>query len=110
MNGMRKMLEDRIAAGGDTALARFALGKLCLDEKNHDAAATHLGRAVELDPLYAAAWSLLGKARTAAGEHAAAMDAYRAGITVAEQKGELQAARQMRVFLKRLQRPFGEKA
>lgn len=110
MTNMRKNLEDRIASGGDTAMARFALGKLYLDERNVDTATLHLARAVELDPHYAAAWSLLGKARTVAGEHAAAMDAYRTGIIAAEQKGELQAARQMRVFLKRLERPFGEKS
>lgn len=104
MTDMRKILEDRIASGVDTALIRFALGKLCLDERHPDKAALHLARAVELDPDYAAAWALLGKAYTAAGEPSSAIEAYRTGILAAERKGELQASRQMRVLLARLEK------
>jgi Flp pilus assembly protein TadD len=107
MNDRRKLLEDRIAFGADSALMRFALGKMVADDGDTGAAIAHLARALELDPNYAAAWSLLGKAHAAAGEVDKAADAYQRGIDVAEQKGEIQAARQMRVFLKRLQKLAG---
>ena len=57
-----------------------------------------------LDPGYSAAWKLLGKAAAAAGDAAAAIAAYRAGIEAAERKGDKQAVKEMRVFLRRLER------
>ena len=60
--------------------------------------------AMNPDPDYSAAWKLLGKARIACGDNEAAKAAYRQGITVAEKRGDLQAAKEMQVFLKRLER------
>lgn len=108
MKDMRGILEHRIASGADTALARFALGKLWLDEQRPDMAVMHLARAVELDPDYAAAWALLGKAHTKAGELSSAMEAYRTGILAAERKGELQALRQMHALFARLERQLAK--
>ncbi len=110
MKKLRLILESRIASGSETALAHFTLGKLCLDEGCHETAAHHLSRAVELDALYSAAWSLLGKSQAALERRAAAKEAYQSGIFAAEQKGELQAARQMRVFIARLEKQSGGKS
>lgn len=101
MGSVREALEHLLAAGQETALLRFSLGNACLAE-NPALAAEHLERAVALAPDYSAAWKLLGKARTAAGEADAARAAYERGIAVAEARGDLQAAKEMRVFLKRL--------
>ena len=58
--------------------------------------------AVRLDPEYSAAWKALGLALTAAGRAAEAERSYERGIAVAERRGDQQAAKEMRVFSKRL--------
>lgn len=97
-------LEAMLARGQDNALLRFSLGSAWLGQGEPARAAEHLARAVEHDPGYSAAWKLLGKALAAAGDTAAARAAYARGIEVATAKGDLQAAKEMQVFLKRLQR------
>ena len=99
--------EAMLAQGRDNALLRFSLGNEYLKEDDAERAAEHLRAAVAHDPGYSAAWKLLGKALTARGEPAAAMDAYRAGIAAAERKGDKQAAKEMTVFLRRLEKDAG---
>lgn len=101
---MIERFEALLAAGRDDALLRFGLGSEYLRSGDAPRAAEHLRRAVEHDPNYSAAWKLLGSALTQAGERAEAMEAYRRGIAAAGQKGDKQAAREMGVFLKRLER------
>ncbi|MEJ2577013.1 MAG: hypothetical protein P8106_10165, partial [Gammaproteobacteria bacterium] len=62
---------------------------------------------VELDPQYSAAWKLYGKALAALERQAEAAEVYRRGIAVAERRGDVQAAKEMRVFLKRAQKALG---
>jgi tetratricopeptide (TPR) repeat protein len=69
-----------------------------------DKAAEHLRQAVTKDPKYSAAWKLLGKALADSGRKEEAIKAYEDGIKVAEEKGDKQAAKEMTVFLKRLQK------
>ena len=97
-------LEALIAAGKDSPAVRFGLGKACLERSDTTASRTHLERAVELDPSYSAAWKLLGKACAAGGDASGAADAYRRGIAAASAKGDRQAAKEMEVFLRRLER------
>ena len=97
-------LEAILARGEDNATMRFALGSEYLKAGVLDKAVGHLSVAVNLDPDYSAAWKLLGKAQTEAGLPAAAIDTYRRGIEVATARGEQQAVREMRVFLKRLEK------
>jgi len=97
-------LEALLAAGKDSALLRFGLGMHYLKAGDPGLAAAHLRSAVQQDPGYSAAWKLLGKALEGDGEPHAAIDAYRNGIAAAQQKGDKQAAREMAVFLKRLER------
>ena len=96
--------EKMLAAGQDNALLRYSLGNEYLKGGDAAAAVRHLQRAVEHDRDYSAAWKLLGKALTEAGDAPAAMAAYRTGIDVAERKGDKQAVKEMRVFLKRLEK------
>lgn len=88
----------------DGALLRFSLGSELLKVGDAAQAAIHLRVAVERDPGYSAAWKLLGKALTSAGQPEAALDCYRQGIAVAQAKGDIQAAKEMKVFAKRIQR------
>jgi Tfp pilus assembly protein PilF len=97
-------LEAMLARGQDNALVRYGIGAEYLKLNQFDKAAEHLRKAVEKDPKYSAAWKLLGKALTDAGHKEEAIKAYENGIKVAEEKGDKQAAKEMAVFLKRLQK------
>ncbi len=96
--------EAMLASGTDNTLLRYGLGNAYLQKQDFEKAAEHLAEAVALDPDYSAAWKLYGKALAESSATEAAMDAYRAGIEVAERKGDVQAAKEMRVFLKRLEK------
>lgn len=103
MNERIANFEKLLAKGPDTPLLRFSLGNAWLDE-DPAKAAEHFTAALALDPSYVAAWKLLGQALAAAGQPDAAQEAYREGIVTAEVQGQVQAAKEMRVFLKRLLR------
>ena len=100
-------LEKLLEQGRDSAMLRYGLGDAYLKADEPDRAVTHLRQAVAQDPKYSAAWKLLGKALTESGSDDEAKDAYRTGIAVAEEKGDVQAAKEMRVFLKRLEKKRG---
>lgn len=97
--------EALLAAGKDSALLRFSLGTQYLNAQDPVRAAQHLRSAVAQDPHYSAAWKLLGRALAASGDTEGAKSAYRSGIAAAEERGDKQAAREMGVFLKRLEKP-----
>jgi len=97
-------LEAMLARGQDSALLRYGLGGEHLKAGQPDKAIEHLRQAVLLDPKYSAAWKLLGKALTDVGRTDDAIKAYEDGIRVAEEKGDKQAVKEMRVFLRRLQK------
>lgn len=101
---MIEQLEAMIAAGRDGAPVRFALASRYAADGRHDRALEHVQVAVTLDPDYSAAWKLLGRVLVDLERGADAAEAFRRGIEVAEQRGDQQAAKEMRVFLKRLTR------
>ncbi len=88
----------------DGALLRLSLGNALLAQGDAGTAASELRRALEFDPDYSAAWKLLGNVLAAAGDATAAIVAYENGIAVAVRHGDKQAEKEMRVFLRRLQR------
>jgi predicted Zn-dependent protease len=96
--------EALLASGKDSALLRFSLGMHYLKAGENARAAEHLRRAVEQDADYSAAWKLLGKALAESGDPAGAMSAYRNGIDAAGRRGDKQAAKEMTVFLRRLEK------
>ncbi|MEQ9133000.1 MAG: tetratricopeptide repeat protein [Salinisphaeraceae bacterium] len=102
--GMRAKLEAMLDGGQDTALLRFSLGELCVKDGDAPAAIPHLQQAVAQDPQYSAAWKFLGRALADAGRNEEAGQAFDQGIAVAEARGDHQAAKEMRVFLRRLAR------
>jgi Tfp pilus assembly protein PilF len=99
--------EAMLASGRDDALLRFSLGMQYLQAGDAARAAAHLKHAVAHDADYSAAWKLLGKALGEAGDAAGAAAAYRDGIAAAERKGDKQAAKEMTVFLRRIERAAG---
>ncbi len=96
--------EKMLAAGRDGALLRYSLGNEYAKAGRHAEAVAHLREAVRQDPGYSAAWKLLGKALAETGALAEALDAYRQGIAAAETKGDLQAAKEMVVFGRRIEK------
>jgi predicted Zn-dependent protease len=99
--------EALLAAGKDSALLRFGLGTHYLAAGRSPLAAEHLRAAVAQDPGYSAAWKLLGKALEACGDAPGAGEAYRSGIAAANKRGDKQAAKEMAVFLRRIERAGG---
>ena len=108
--GLTENLEAMLARGQDNALLRFSLGGAYLKAGDYDRAVAHLAQAVAHDPQYSAAWKLYGKALTEAGRFADAMAAFDSGIGVAEAKGDIQAAKEMRVFRKRAEKRLAEQS
>ncbi|WP_158880885.1 BTAD domain-containing putative transcriptional regulator [Rhodanobacter sp. L36] len=88
----------------DGALLRFSLGNALIAAGDGAAAIDELRRALVFDPVYSAAWKLLGKALLDSGQIADAMDAWRRGIAAAAQRGDKQAEKEMTVFLRRLEK------
>lgn len=96
--------ERLLAQGRDSALLRYSLGNEYLKADNPCNAITHLREAVRQDPQHSASWKLLGKALAETGELDDALAAYRRGIAVAESRGDIQAAKEMRVFARRIEK------
>ncbi|MBS1185015.1 MAG: hypothetical protein H6R09_616 [Proteobacteria bacterium] len=96
-----------LSAGRDNALLRYSLGNEYLKQGDAAQAAEHLRRAVEHDPKYSAAWKLLGKALADSNALTDALAAYQQGITVAEARGDKQAAKEMGVFARRISKQLG---
>ena len=104
---LRDNLQLMLERGQDSPLLRFALGQECLKTGDLLAAIDHLRRAVEQNPRYSAAWRALGEAHRLAGSPERAAEVYERGIAAARLAGDMQAAREMAVFLKRLRRGQG---
>ena len=95
-------LEKLLGGPRDGALLRYSLGNEWLKAGDPARAAACLRAAIERDAQYSAAWKLLGKALVACGDIAAARTAYAQGILAAEARGDVQAAKEMAVFARRL--------
>ena len=100
-----KMLEK----GPDNALLRYSLANACISADRHSDAIEHLCKAVEHDNQYSAAWKLLGRCYFDTEDYRNAVSAYESGIAVADSNGDLQAGKEMRVFLKRAKRKLEDK-
>ena len=107
MNPRIESLEKMLGGPRDGALLRFSLGNEYLKAESPAKAAEAFQAAVDRDPAYSAAWKALGKALAAAGDDVGALAAYERGIAVADARGDVQAAKEMKVFAKRL-RPAAE--
>lgn len=103
-------LEKLLDGPRDGALLRYSLGNEWLKAGEWDQAASRLQEAVAKDPGFSAAWKLLGKALAEAGRQEEALGVYRHGIAAAEKKGDVQAAKEMTVFARRLEKALAAAA
>jgi predicted Zn-dependent protease len=97
-------LRTQLGGPRDGAMLRYSLGNALLEAGDAADAVLQLREALTFDPEYSAAWKALGKAQLAAGDTTAAAEAWREGIGVADRRGDVQAAKEMAVFLKRLEK------
>lgn len=100
-------LQKLVGTPRDGALLRFSLGNEYLKAGDPAKAVEQLREAVKRDPVHSAAWKLLGRALADSGRPAEALEAYREGIAVAERKGDKQAAKEMTVFSRRIEKQLG---
>lgn len=103
-------LERMLGGPRDGALLRYSLGNEWLKAGRPAEAAECFRASVERDPNYSAAWKLLGRSLAEDGRLVEALAAYDAGVRVASTRGDIQAAKEMTVFAKRLRRQLGEAA
>jgi uncharacterized protein HemY len=99
---LRQNLELMLERGQDSPLLRYSLGQECLKTGELVTAIDHLRQAVDQNPRYSAAWKALGEAHARAGSPDRAAEVYERGIAAAREAGDIQAAKEMEVFLKRL--------
>jgi Tfp pilus assembly protein PilF len=101
---LRDNLQRMLERGQDSPLLRFALGQECLKTGDLVCAIDHLRQAVDQNPRYSAAWKALGEAHTHAGSPDRAAEVYERGIAAARAAGDVQAAKEMTIFLRRLRK------
>lgn len=101
-------LEKLLGGPRDGVLLRYSLGNEHLKAGDCERAAQYFRQAVERDATFSAAWKLLGTALAEAGDAGAALTAYEHGEQVARGKGDLQAAKEMAVFARRLRRQLAD--
>ncbi|MEO0650523.1 MAG: hypothetical protein AAFZ65_07595 [Planctomycetota bacterium] len=94
--------EALLAAEPDDTTLLYGLGRKLLTDGHPARAEPHLAHCVEVDPGYSAAWRELGRARTETGDSHGARVALTKAIEVAGEKGDLQVAKEAKVFLARL--------
>ncbi len=98
--------EAMLKKGMDGDMLRFSLGNAYWKQQNFDAAITHLQKAVEFNNDYSAAWKTLGRVLVDADRLDEASVAYLSGLDAAERKGDKQTAKEITVFIKRLNKLF----
>jgi predicted Zn-dependent protease len=96
-------LQALVAADPSDSLGQFMLGKLLLDTGRLEEATAAFARCVELKEEYSAAWRFLGDCYRKREMPAEARQTYERGHAVATRLGDLQAAREMEAFLRKLE-------
>jgi Tfp pilus assembly protein PilF len=96
-------MESMLGLGQDNALMRFTMGKAFIKHGKFVKAAEQLVIALELEPKYSAAWKLYAQTLTELNQIKAAIEAYQQGISVANNKNELQLEDEMKAALQKLQ-------
>ncbi len=105
--GVIDNLEALLAQGQDSPLLRYGLGHEYWKAGQPERAIAHLALAIERNPHHSASWKVYGRALADAGRLGDALEAFARGIEVADRQGDVQAAKEMGVFRRRLERQLG---
>ncbi len=95
---LQELLEDE----PDDGLLNLTLGQEYLASGDASSALPHLEKVVALEPRYTVAYRYLGSALEELGRTADAIRAWERGVAVADETGDIQAGKEMSVFLARL--------
>lgn len=95
-------LEDLIRKNPKNALMYYTLGIEYSRANESKKAIPVLKEAINLEPDYSAAYRELGRALVNSNLRKEAIEIFNKGIAVAEEKGDIQTAKEMHVFLKRI--------
>lgn len=105
MNDLRiDRLRAQIGGPRDGALLRYSLANALITAGDFGAACIALRDTLSYDPNYSAAWKALGTTLQQSGDFGGAAAAWRKGIDVAAARGDKQAEKEMRVFLRRVEK------
>ncbi len=99
-----KQLEALVNSEPGNALFRYTLGMEYLKAGEYANAAAALREAIRIAQNYSAAYRGLGKSLEKAGQVEEAAQVYQTGIEIANQQGDIQTAKEMDVFLKRIRK------
>jgi predicted Zn-dependent protease len=91
-----------LARGQDSPLLRYGLGLEYWKAGDPQQAIERL--ALQHNPNHSASWKVYGRALVGAGRRADALAAFARGIGIAERQGDLQAAKEMRAFHRRVKK------
>ncbi len=108
MTELSSRLEAELERGRDSSLLRFALARSLMASGAAEKALVHLDAAVEMSPTYSAAWGQLGKCKELLGDTEGAVAAWLTGSRTSLDNGDIQAHRQMEVWLRRMKARTGE--
>ena len=104
-----QQLEEVLKTSSENAFLQYCLGQEYLKAGEPAKAIPRLREAIRIQADYSAAYRDLGKALALDGKTEQAVQTYRQGIEVAKERGDLQTAKEMNVFLKRItQEPMNE--
>lgn len=99
-----EMFRKLLQRDEENPMVLYSLGNELFKEGDYEEARDHLRRAVEHKPDYSVAYRTLGRVHTELGEEAEARRVFAEGRRVAESNGDLQTAREIDVFTRRLEK------
>lgn len=99
-----KQLEALVNSDPGNALFRYTLGMEYLKAGEYAKAATALREVIRINANYSAAYRELGKSLEKAVQTEEAAQVYQTGIEIANRQGDIQTAKEMEVFLKRIRK------
>lgn len=91
----------------ENPMVLYSLGNELFKEGQHSEASEYLGRAVRNKPDYSVAYRTLGRALFELGEDEEAARVFAEGREVAQGNGDLQTAKEIDVFVRRLEKRRG---
>lgn len=94
----------------DGAMLRFGIANEYAKNADWPQAVQFTRDALAKQPDFTAAWKLLGKALAANKQLDEALKAYREGIAVAQARGDIQAVKEMTVFVRRIEKQLAPPA
>ena len=94
--------EAMLGRGQDSDMLRYTLGNAYFAHAQYHKAIVHLRQACQMNPSYSTAWKLLGRALAEDGQAHEAVDAFDTALTVAEENGDKQVAKEVGVFRRRV--------